>query len=170
MMVMNDHLNLKKELDEKIHNLFKDNQAYLDYLIQTKKNFLYRYLETSTDQNIKIQNIDAKSLLAISYESNMGDAFKISNAEIKEGIKALAKTIAREKKPQVQYSLKTTLEESQGDKGKIVIESKVNWDFPEFADTKGHFKSKRVIFEYNDPNIFRKELALKYEEACELFN
>ena len=43
-MDMNDINNLKKELDIKIHALFKDNQAYLDYLLQTKKNFLYRYL------------------------------------------------------------------------------------------------------------------------------
>jgi hypothetical protein len=167
---MNDYQNLKIELDEKIHNLFKDNRAYLDYLLQTKNNFLYRYLETSTDKNIAIESLDAKTLLAKSYESNMGEAFKISDGEIKEGIKSLAKSVPREKKPIVQYSLKTTVENIQNDKGKIVIEAKVNWGFPEFADTPGQFKKKKVIFEYNDLTFFRKELALKYEEACDLFN
>lgn len=167
---MNDITNLKKELDEKIHNLFKDNKAYLEYLIQTKSNFLYRYMETSSDKNIQIQSIDQKTLMAVSYESNMGDAFKILDPEIKEGIKGLAKSVPREQKPRVQYSLKTILEEFKEDSGKIIIEAMINWNFPNFEVQKGSYKSKRVSFIYNDPNIFRKELALKYEEACELFN
>lgn len=167
---MNDITNLKKELDEKIHNLFKDNKAYLNYLLQTKSNFLYRYMETSSDKNISIESLDPKTLMATSYESNMGNAFKISDSEIKEGIKALAKSTPREEKPRVQYSLKTTLEELKEDSGKIVIEAMVNWNFPNFEEQKETNKKKRVTFVYNDPNVFRKELALKYEEACELFN
>lgn len=166
---MNDIATLKKELDIKIHDMFKDNQAYLNYLIQTKQNFLYRYLTTSDDKDIKLENVDLKTLQAKSYESNMGDAFKISDLEIKEGIKNLAKNIPRENKPSVQYSLTTTLEDLQVDKGRIVIESSVNWGFPDFLDHKSNCKKKRVIFEYNDPTIFRKELALKFEEACELY-
>lgn len=169
MFDMNDLTNLKKELDEKIHNLFKDNQAYLDYILQTKQNFLYRYLETSTDKNLKIESVDAKTLIAKSYESNLGDAFKISDPEIKEGIKQLAKSVSREKNPCVQYSLKTILDDFRGDNGKIILEAKVNWNFPEFNDDKGNFKKKQVVFEYHDPNVFRKKLALKYEEVCELF-
>lgn len=166
---MNDINNLKKELDEKIHNLFKDNKAYLEYILQTKQNFLYRYLETSTDKNLQIESLDDKTLLALSYESNMGDAFKIADPEIKEGIKSLAKNVPRESKPRVQYSLKTILEDVKGENGKIILEAKVSWNFPEFADDKGSYKKKQIVFEYHDPNIFRKQLALKYEEVCELF-
>lgn len=167
---MNDINNLKKELDEKIHNLFHDNKAYLDYLLQTKSNFLYRYLETSSDKNIQIQSLDAKTLLAESFESNMGDAFKISDKDIKDGIKALAKSVPRENNPRVRYSLKTTLEDLKGDSGKIAIEAAVDWGFPDFSNSNSTSKKKRVSFSYNDPNVFRKELALKYEEACEIFN
>lgn len=166
---MNDMTNLKKELDEKIHNLFKDNKAYLEYLLQTKSNFLYRFMETSSDKNIQIQSIDQKTLMAISYESNMGDAFKIADPEIKEGIKGLAKSVPRADTPRVQYTLYTILEEFKVDSGKIIIEAMVNWNFPSYELQKSAYKSKRVSFTYNDPNIFRKELALKYEEACELF-
>ena len=167
---MNDINNLKKELDEKIHNLFHDNKAYLDYLLQTKNNFLHRYLETSVDNNILIQSQDSKTLLAESFESNMGDAFKISDQEIKGGIKALAKAVPREQNPRVKYSLKTTLEDFKGDSGKILIEAAVDWGFPDFSNQNSTSKKKHVIFSYNDPNLFRKELALKYEEACEIFN
>lgn len=166
---MNDLINLKKELDEKIHNLFKDNQAYLDYLLQTKQNFLYRYLETSTDKNIKIEGLDSKTLMAKSFENNMGEAFKVADPEIKEGIKKLAKSVAKELNPSVQYSLKTILDNFTADQGKIILEAKVNWNFPDFTDIPDAFKMKQVIFQYNDPNIFRKQLALKYEEVCELF-
>jgi hypothetical protein len=166
---MNDFTNLKNELTVKIHDLFRDNQAYLTYLLQTKQNFLYRYLETSTDKNVGIESLDEKTFIARSQENNMGEAFKINDAEIKEGIKSLAKSVPREQKPAVQYSLKTTLEELTPERGKIIIESKVNWGFPDFLDHKGQYKMKRVIFIYNDPAIFRKELAIKYEEACEIF-
>lgn len=169
MISMNDLSNLKKELDEKIHNLFKDNQAYLDYILQTKQNFLYRFLETSNDKNLKIESVDAKTLVATSYENNMGEAFKIADPEIKEGIKNLAKSVPREQKPRVQYSLKTVVDDFKGDNGKIGLIAKVNWNFPEFSDEKGTYKLKQVVFEYHDPNVFRKQLALKYEEVCEIF-
>ena len=165
---MNDISDLKKELNDKIHNLFKDHQSYLDYLLQTKKNFLYRYIETSTDKNIQVQSLDAKTLIGISFESNMGEAFKINSLIAKEGIRQLAKSIPREEKPRVQYSLKTIIEELRGDSGKITIESKISWDFPNFDNDKNAIK-KCIFFEYHDPNIFRKELALKYEEACAIF-
>ncbi len=168
--IMTDINNLKKELDLKIHALFKDNKAYLDYLLQTKQNFLYRYLETSSDKNIKIESPDEKTLLARSFEGNMGEAFKITDPDIKEGIKHLAKSVPREEKPKVQYSIKTTLDDLRGDQGTITIEAKVNWGFPDFSDRPGMYKNKKTVFTYNDPNIFRKELALRFEEVCELFN
>lgn len=167
---MTDINNLKKELNLKIHSFFKDNQAYLDYLLQTKQNFLHRYLETSTDKNIQIESHDEKTLIAKSFESNMGEAFKVSDPEIKEGIKQLAKSIPREEKPTVQYSIKTTLENMRPDQGTIIIEAKVHWGFPEFLDQPGTFKLKKTVFKYDDPNVFRKELALKFEEVCEVFN
>jgi hypothetical protein len=161
--------NLKKELDDKIKNHFKDNQAYFEYILQTKKNFIHRYLETSNKENVIIQNLDEKTLVAESFESNMGDAFKISNHEIKNGIKFLAKSIPREKNPTIKYSLKTILNQINENHGKITLIATVDWDFPLFSLEEGKHKSKQVIFDYKDPNVFRKELALKYEEVCDLF-
>ena len=166
---MNDIINLKKELDEKIHQLFKDNKAYLDYIIQTKSNFLYRYIETSSDKDLKIKSINNNILIAESFEVNMGNAFKISDPIIKEAIKNLAKNTPREDKPAVKYSLKTTIHEILGEHGRIEIEAQVNWDFPEFSPTSQKCKIKKVLFEFEDPSTFRKMLALKYEEACEIF-
>ena len=166
---MNDINNLKKELDEKIHNLFHDNKAYLEYLLQTKSNFLYRYLETSTDKSIQIKNINNKTLIAESYEANMGEAFKVSDKVIKDGIMNLAKSVPRDQNPRVKYSITTILEEFLVNNGKIIIETSIDWGFPDFLNDNDHSKKKIIVFNYNDPNIFRKELALKYDEACEIF-
>ena len=166
---MEDLIKLKKDLDLKIQNIFQDNQAYLDYLLQTKKNFLYRYLETSTDKNIAILNETEGQLSAHSFEENMGNAFKINDSSVKDGIKNLAKTIPREQNPKIKYSLITKIDNISGNHGKLIIESCINWDFPLFSMDSEKLKSKRVIFEYTDPNMFRKQLALAYEDACELF-
>jgi len=166
---MEDLVKLKHELDLKIQQLFKDNQSYLDYLLQTKSNFLYRYLETSQSQNIDIKNPSPGLLKAESYESNLGEAFKIQNGQIKVGIKNLAKSVPKEQKPKVQYCLTTFIEEMSNNHGRIIITSMVNWDFPEFETHSKNAHSKKVIFEFNDPAQFRKQLALKFEDACELF-
>lgn len=160
---------LKKEFDEKIHNLFKDNDAYLEYLLQTKKNFLYRYLETSADKDIPIHHATEKSLTATSYENNMGEAFKISDPEIKEGIKSLAKSVSRELNPKVRYSLQTDIVDLKGESGKIEITAEVNWGYPDYQNNPESSKRKKIVFQFQDIAAFRKGLALKYEEACELF-
>ena len=164
---MND---LKKEFEEKIKNVFGNDQALMDYFLQTKKNFLYRYLETSSDKDIAILQTDPKTLKAKSFENNLGTALKISAPEIKEGVKALAKSIPKESLPKVEYSLTTHFESLTPNYGKLILEAKVSWNFPEFLEKIGTFKKKTVIFEYNDITIYRKQLALKFEEVCELFN
>lgn len=166
---MNDINNLKKELDKKIQNIFHDNKAYLEYLLQTKNNFIYRYLETSNSSNIRIESLDSKTLMAESFEKNMGDAFKISHKDIKNGIRDLAKSVPREQNPCIKYTLKTVLENFEIENGNIIIEAVVDWGFPAFLKLHSSSQAKRVQFYYNDANTFRKELALKYEEACEIF-
>ena len=170
IIFMNDTNNLKKELDEKIHQLFSNKKAYLEYIIQTKKNFLYRYLETSSDKDISIKSHESNELIAESFESNMGEAFKNADPLVKEGIKHLAKSVPKENKPAVKYGLKTIMEDIRGEHGKISIIAQINWDFPEYSPSTSKCKIKKVSFNYDDPNTFRKILALKYEEACEIFN
>ena len=90
--------------------------------------------------------------------------------KFKDGIKQLAKSVPREDKPAVKYGLKTVLEDIRGEHGKISIIAQINWDFPEYSPSTSKCKIKKVSFNYDDPNTFRKILALKYEEACEIFN
>ena len=60
------------------------------------------------------------------------------------------------------------VEELTVDKGRLQIVSIINWGWPDFGDENRTFK-KTVKFEYHDLAQFRKELALKLEEACEIF-
>ncbi len=160
---------LKKELDQKIKTTYSSNQAVLTYFLQTLESFLYRYLETSTDKNIQAMEVAPLKFQAKSYESNMGDAFKISDVEIKEGIKTLAKNFPKEEKPKVQYELSVNFKELNPNHGKLIFEASVNWNYPTFAEELGKFKKKKISFEYDDIGVFRKELALKLEVVCALF-
>lgn len=159
---------LQRELAEKIALQYKDEQSFINYMLETKRSFLYRYLETSTDKDIKI-TFNNHQFLAQSFESNMGDAFKISDKEIKEGIKHLAKNVDRKDVPKVRYQLKTSIKNLRPNEGLITIESQVNWGFPDYQENVVNCKNKKVEFHFIDAGSFRKELALNYEKACELF-
>lgn len=167
--IMENINNLKKNLAEKTQQHFQEKEAYLDYILQTKNNFLHRYLENSNNQNIIIQRLDTKTLIATSYEENMGEAFRISDLEIKEAVKNLAKLVTKEHRPKIQYTLETILENLSDGHGKIIIMATINWDFPLFPKKTKAAKTKEIIFSYKDPHEFRKYLAIKYEAACELF-
>ena len=128
-----DSNQLQSELNEKVQALFKDQGHVLNYLMETKKNFVYRYLETTLDKNIALELINDSLLIAKSFESNMGEAFKISNPKIKNGIKELAKSVPREKEPKVEYTFSTEIKQMNGDKGTLVISATVDWEFPQFS-------------------------------------
>ena len=164
-----DSNQLKNELNEKVQAHFKDQGHVLNYLMETKKNFVYRYLETTSDKNIALELSNDSLLLAKSFESNMGEAFKISNPKIKNGIKELAKTVPREKEPKVEYSFSTEIKQLSGDKGLLLISATVDWGFPQFLKSFDSSETKKIEFHFNDGHEFRKKLALKYEEACEIY-
>lgn len=170
--IMNNHNKstevLQQELALKIHELYKDQKAFVDYILQTKNNFLFRYLETSLNKNIQIQMPKLNFFLAESFENNMGNAFKTENSNVKEGVKNLAKSVDRALNPQVKYTLSTDVQKISENGGKIIIKATIDWGFPEFNNSNSQ-ESKMITFIFNDVGQFRKELALKYEEACELF-
>ena len=163
-------IDLKKEQENKVKLAFSNHDALFDYLIETKKNFLYRYLETSSDHDIQMTTPSPNLLLAVSYEPNLGTALKILDPEIKEAIKILAKTIPRESFPKIMYRLKTEIKALTPSGGELIFESTVHWGFPQFLDEGNNYKTKKISFSYQNIAEFRKNLALKLEEACELFN
>jgi hypothetical protein len=69
----------------------------------------------------------------------------------------------------VRYSLSAKVQELTPEHGQLVLGSEINWDFPEFKDPSMRI-SKTISFKYEDLAQFRKELALKLEEACTLFS
>ena len=160
---------LKKDLDEKIKNHYNSNEALISYFNQTFESFIHRYLETTSTKDVKSEEVSPLNFVAISYESNMGEAFKISQTKIKEGIKNLAKTVPKEKNPRVQYKLQAKFTELTPTHGTIILESSVNWDFPDFASVIEKSQNKIVKFNFYDISDYRKNLALKLEDVCELF-
>lgn len=157
-----------QEWQEKIRSSFGDEARLLEYLFQTMDNFYYRYIETTTDKNLKTIPLAPHIWGAKSVEPSMVDALKLQNPIAKKGIIELAKSVPKAQGPGVQYELLCNVEELTVDKGKLQIVSIINWGWPDFGDENRAFK-KTVKFEYHDLAQFRKELALKLEEACEIF-
>jgi hypothetical protein len=165
---MSDNSKVIQDWQDKLKHSFDDEGKLHDYLIKTLDNFLYRYLETSEDKNLITTELAPYIYGAESFESSMVEALKISNPKVKPGIQELAKSVPKAQKPQVRYSLKVQIQDLQPERGELVISSQIHWDFPQFIDPSKSFQ-KNVVFKYSDLGQFRKELALKLEEACELF-
>lgn len=157
-----------QDWQEKVRENFGDESKLYEYLFQTMDNFYYRYLETTTDSDLKTKSLAPHLWGARSSESSMVDALKITNPVAKKGIIELAKAVPKSEGPSVQYELMCDVEELTIDHGEIRFVSMINWGFPDFENSAKQFK-KTVIFKYQDLAQFRKELALKLEEACAIF-
>jgi len=166
---MDDNQKLINEQQSKIKEIFSDDHKLHEYLFQTMDNFYFRYLETTENQNLKTFQIAPNIYGTESFEISMPQALKVSDPEIKSGITELAKTVPKAERPRVKYRLDTRILEFGSDKGHLKITALVSWDFPYYLN-KEKMKTKEVDFKYTDLNEFRKNLALKLEEACELFN
>lgn len=153
---------------EKVRASLSDEAHLLQYLFQTMDNFYYRYIETTTDKDLKTTSMGPHLWGARSIETSMVEALKIKNPEAKPGIIEMAKAVPRAQGPAVHYKLLCNIEKLTPDQGRIQIISGINWNWPDFKDDKNQLE-KTVDFIYTDLAQFRKELALKLEEACEIF-
>ncbi len=153
---------------EKVRASLSDEAQLLQYLFQTMDNFYYRYIETTTEKNLKTISLGPHLWGARSIETSMVDALKIKNPMAKPGIIEMAKAVPKAQGPAVHYKLLCDIEKLTPDQGKIRIISGINWDWPDFEGKEKQLE-KVVNFTYSDLGQFRKELALKLEEACEIF-
>ncbi len=157
-----------QDWQEKVRSSFGDETKLYEYLFETMNNFYFRYLETTTDRDLKTSALAPSVWGARSSESSMVDALKITNPVAKRGMIEMAKSYPKAMNPKVLYELSAHVDELSSERGKIKFISKIDWGFPEFNDSEKVCK-KVVIFEYSDLTQFRKELALKLEESCSLF-
>ena len=166
---MNDSLKLIHDRQDKIRQDFGNEARLYEYLFETMDNFYYRYLETTETKNLKTQELANKIFGARSFESSMVEALKIKNKEAHAGIMTLAKSIPKAQKPLIRLSLSAQVKELHTDKGHLILSSEIHWGFPEFTDETQMIR-KNVTFKYDDLGHFRKELAIKLEDACDLFS
>lgn len=161
-----DKEQLQRELEEKIANSFKSEDAYIDYMGQTLKSFAFRYLPTHAESKLSIFKED--NFFGVeSFENNMGNAFKVADQEVKSGIKNLAKTVPMSDKPSVRYRLGIDVIHLSGERGELMLIAEIHWGFPNFTDHQ--MKQKKLKFVFSDLHMFRKQLALKLEDIADLF-
>lgn len=157
-----------QEWQEKVRASFGDESKLFQYLFQTMDNFYYRYIETTVSKDLKTIELGNHVWGARSVESSMVDALKITNPNAKKGMIEMAKAYPKAMNPEVRYEISADVQKLTIDQGEIRIKALINWGFPEFQDKEK--KTEKVItFKYTDLQQFRKELALKLEEACEIF-
>lgn len=157
-----------QEWQEKVRASFGDESKMYEYLFETMDNFYYRYLETTLNQNLHTKSLGPHLWGAKSQESNMVEALKIKNPVAKKGIMELAKSVPKAEGPSVQYELLVNVEELKPDRGEVDLVAVINWGWPDF-ETEDKELKKTVKFKYSDLGEFRKHLAQKLEEACDLF-
>lgn len=162
---MNDHdEKLIQERKNRVHDAFGDKSALYHYLFETLDNFYYRYLETTLTKDLHTSELLPGVFGAVSFET-MLEALKKPNPEAKAGIIEAAKT---DRNSTIRIGLWVEVKELTQDRGSLKIVSEINWGHPEFQDPSKRLE-KKVTFEYDELFVFRKQLALKLEEASELF-
>jgi hypothetical protein len=154
---------------DRVRETYGSESKLYEYLFTTLENFFYRYLETSDYKGLKVSELKEKTFGAESFETSMVDALKMKNPAIHPGVLDLAKRIPKAQGPAVKLSLSVTIKELTSDRGDLVITAEVDWGFPDYTQAEKRAR-KEVRFFYDDLAVFRKQLALKIEEACELFN
>lgn len=165
---MKDNEKQIQDWQEHVRETFGDERKLYEYLFETMDNFYYRYLETSISKNLKTQELGPKTYGAVSFETSMLEALKNPNPKAKPGIIELAKRVPRAENPSVRYGLWVEVQELASERGSLVLTAEINWGFPEFTEASSAVR-KQVKFDYDDLSVFRKQLALKLEETCELF-
>lgn len=165
---MSDTKKQIQEWQEKVRLSFGEESKLYQYLFETMENFYYRYLETSSSKDLKTQQLSPGVWGAIGIEKDMLNALKIKNPKVKPGLVDMAKSYPKAQNPEIHYSLLVEIKSLSSDKGHLILKSQIDWGFPEFSDkTKAH--TVKCEFKYTDLTQFRKELALKLEEVCEIF-
>lgn len=154
---------------EKLKSSFSEAGGMLHYLISTMDNFYYRYIETEESKNLQTQTLSPQTYGAISFESNLVQALKISNPELKKNLIEFAKSIPKSQNPKIRYQISCEIKELTPDHGHLILVSEISWDFPDFQNDLNKCIQKKINFKYSDLTEFRKKFALKLEECCELF-
>ena len=165
---MKNEEELIQEKAQELRASFEDPHRLYDYLFETLDNFYHRYIETEVSKDLKTQELAPKVYGAHAFEKDMMTALKKPHPDAKAGIIEMAKTYPRSESPAVRYTLKAKIDSLEADSGKLHLISEINWGFPDFSDPSKRLE-KQVDFSYGDLSEFRKKLALKLEEASELF-
>lgn len=165
---MKNEEELIQEKAQELRASFEDPHRLYDYLFETLDNFYHRYIETEASKELKTQELAPRTYGVYAYEKDMMTALKKPHPDAKAGIIEMAKKYPKSEGPAVRYGLMASVSSLEADSGKLKIVSEINWGFPDFSDNSKRIQ-KVVDFSYSELAEFRKKLALKLEEASELF-
>ncbi len=178
---MNDHpftkeeiTKLEEEMKSKVLQHFSGQKDILDYLEFTLNNFSYRYLESETTGNLKVdwhlENSSGRGRLeVVALEPQLSQSLKTKNVQTRKGIIEMAKTSKKSDGAKVRYILGVSWDSLEEDDIEILAYAEVNWDFPEYSKSKDKHNRLEKRFNYSDPFEMRNNFPRELEDICEVF-
>jgi hypothetical protein len=152
----------EQQWQQSLYSQYENQEALISFIHNTLESFAHRYF-------LKPQiEFNSDYILVEEAEDNLGQALKISHPEIKDAIKALAKTIPRSENPTIVTRLRIEIEELTANHGKMTIYSQVSWDHPKHLWDSSKNMSKKSLLTWDDLMKFRKNFPLVLEDVCTL--
>ena len=160
----------KGDIQDKVQDQFSDREKVLKQLETVMRNFAYRYLATSEQQDTWPER-KGHAVKATAIEKNMKEALKYAHPEAREGIVKLLQTVPYREGPTVKYTLQfECLEWGQEGHGKIRAFAEISWDHPEHTDEDKRFRFDKV-FHSADALDFRNRFPRFVEQdICRVFS
>lgn len=160
----------KEEIESFINNKnrkqLNSTDAIGDLLTYNLENFAFRYLETTTDKNIKCQS-NGNDYYVQSIESDILEALKWENKTLKKRLIQLCKEFPGSKSKDLKVRL--TLGSKIISKDQVQCYSEVNWSQHNFSKDENYYIEKNVMINYEDPLDLRNTHAKYLEEVATIF-
>jgi hypothetical protein len=152
---------LQFEMNQKVLKQSSEQNYFSQYLNKTLESFFYRYFD-------EVKSLGTNSWCSL--ESQMVQALKTPDLKAQEGIKQLARAIAKKDNPSVMRKISCNWGEiTSSGKGTLKIITALSWDHPGHSF---HFQTsvtRETLFSFDDGLHFRNQLALNLEKAFSLF-
>jgi len=152
---------LQDEINQKVLKQSNSQLFFTELLHTTLENFFYRYFDNVEETSPGTWQ---------SPETQMALALKTPNEKAQEGIKKLARAVAKKDGPTVMRKISCTFGPiTSSGKGNLKILTAISWDHPQHTWNMDNSVAQETIFNFDDGLHFRNQLALYLEKAFSLF-
>tara|TARA_R110002072_G_scaffold534_7_gene4185 strand:+ start:82873 stop:83388 length:516 start_codon:yes stop_codon:yes gene_type:complete len=160
-----EKLKLEQELENRIRSQFGNEDQVIDLLKTTLKNLSYRYIESSTTGEGKVEVLDSSLIIKLSEVDKM-EFLKIKNPKVRNSLVDFAKANSQNKESEVQLSI--WVKPLKSGNFSFELGTQVLWKNFKNRDGKESYQEK-ITVDYEDAIDLRNNFARELDNLCELF-